>query len=191
MDEFEGDETSCAVVDAAQTPPFLTDRRIVVARDVGRFSADQLARSSADVADLLPTTELVLSAAADVWGNRCPTPSRRPAGERTTTPPHGPGTGRAGSPTRRRRWGPTRRRPLRSSPSGSARTSGGSTGWSATLAATFGGGRALGPEDVEPFLGEGGGVPPWELTDAIDAGDTAGALGCWPDAAPAGGTHCR
>ena len=31
-----------------------------------------------------------------------------------------------------------------------------------------------GPADVEPFLGEAGGVPPWDLTDAIDAGDTAG-----------------
>src|SRR4030095_12785304 len=30
--------------------------------------------------------------------------------------------------------------------------------------------------DVEPFWGEAGTVPPWELTDAIDRGDIAGAL---------------
>jgi DNA polymerase-3 subunit delta len=47
----------------------------------------------------------------------------------------------------------------------------------ATLAATFGAAHQLGPGDVEPFLGEGGDVPPWELTDAIDAGNTAAALG--------------
>src|SRR5205814_3172655 len=38
-------------------------------------------------------------------------------------------------------------------------------------------GRAsLGSEEVAPFLGEAGGVAPWELTDAIDRGDTEGAL---------------
>ncbi len=31
-------------------------------------------------------------------------------------------------------------------------------------------------EQVEPFLGDAGGVPPWELTDAIDAGRTELAL---------------
>lgn len=32
-------------------------------------------------------------------------------------------------------------------------------------------GSKLTPDDVEPFLGERGSVPPWELTDAIDKGD--------------------
>ena len=36
--------------------------------------------------------------------------------------------------------------------------------------------RKLGVDDVEPFLGEAGAVPPWDLTDAIDRGDTAAAL---------------
>lgn len=39
------------------------------------------------------------------------------------------------------------------------------------LEATFPAGSKLSPEDVEPFLGEAGSVPPWELTDAIDKGD--------------------
>ena len=34
----------------------------------------------------------------------------------------------------------------------------------------------MGTEELEPFLGQAGGVAPWELTDAIDRGDTAGAL---------------
>ena len=38
VDEFDGDEYELRlVVDAAQTPSFLTDKRVVVARDVGRF----------------------------------------------------------------------------------------------------------------------------------------------------------
>jgi DNA polymerase-3 subunit delta len=44
------------------------------------------------------------------------------------------------------------------------------------LAASYGVGAHLGVEEVEPFRGEAGGVAPWELTDAIDAGDTAAAL---------------
>src|SRR5205085_6663885 len=46
----------------------------------------------------------------------------------------------------------------------------------AVLEEAFPAGAALGPDDVEPYLGEAGGVAPWDLTDAIDAGDTALAL---------------
>ena len=46
----------------------------------------------------------------------------------------------------------------------------------ATLESTFGGERRLGVDEVRPFLGEAGSVPPWDLTDAIDRGDAAAAL---------------
>ncbi|MEY2570361.1 MAG: polymerase subunit delta, partial [Acidimicrobiaceae bacterium] len=45
-----------------------------------------------------------------------------------------------------------------------------------TLASTFGAGAKLSDEDIAPYLGEAGGVAPWELTDSIDSGDIAGAL---------------
>lgn len=45
-----------------------------------------------------------------------------------------------------------------------------------TLEGAFPAGTKLTPADIEPFLGEAGGVPPWELTDAIDRGDVAGAV---------------
>ena len=45
-----------------------------------------------------------------------------------------------------------------------------------TLASAYGTEHLLRLADVEPFLGEAGGVPPWDLTDAIDRGDTAAAL---------------
>jgi DNA polymerase-3 subunit delta len=45
------------------------------------------------------------------------------------------------------------------------------------LGAAYGSGARIGVEELEPFLGEAGGVAPWDLTDAIDRGDTAGALG--------------
>jgi DNA polymerase-3 subunit delta len=45
-----------------------------------------------------------------------------------------------------------------------------------TLRATYGTGTALRSAEVAPFLGDAGGVPPWDLTDAIDRGDTTRSL---------------
>jgi DNA polymerase-3 subunit delta len=43
------------------------------------------------------------------------------------------------------------------------------------LEATFGD-ATIDPDDVEPYLGGAGAVPPWELTDAIDSGDVTRAV---------------
>ena len=45
-----------------------------------------------------------------------------------------------------------------------------------TLIATHGENARLTRSDVEAFLGDAGSVAPWDLTDAIDRGDTPGAL---------------
>ncbi len=45
-----------------------------------------------------------------------------------------------------------------------------------TLNSAYGEGKKLSRENVEEFLGQAGAVPPWDLTDAIDAGNTALAL---------------
>ena len=62
IDEFDLDTTTLgAAIDAAQTIPFLTDRRIVVARRFGRFSkGEDVAELVAYLADPLPSTALVL-----------------------------------------------------------------------------------------------------------------------------------
>ena len=44
------------------------------------------------------------------------------------------------------------------------------------LRGAFGEGALLGVDEIEPYLGDAGGVPRYELTNAIDRGDTAGAL---------------
>lgn len=44
------------------------------------------------------------------------------------------------------------------------------------LASTYGSKQRLTYDDVHPFLGEAGHVQPWDLTDAIDSGDTPTAL---------------
>ncbi|MEZ5249477.1 MAG: hypothetical protein R2713_09795 [Ilumatobacteraceae bacterium] len=45
-----------------------------------------------------------------------------------------------------------------------------------TLGSTYGTGHKLRPDDVRPFLGEAGGVPPLGPHDAIDRGDTTRSL---------------
>ena len=44
------------------------------------------------------------------------------------------------------------------------------------LRSTYGAGAKITAAEIEPFLGDDGGVPPWDLTDAIDRGDRAVAL---------------
>ena len=41
VDDFDGAEFELsAAVDAAQTPAFLTERRVVIVRDIGRFGSE-------------------------------------------------------------------------------------------------------------------------------------------------------
>src|ERR671910_313071 len=58
-----------------------------------------------------------------------------------------------------------------------------------TLVGSFGVGARLGAADLEPFLGESGGVPPWELTDALDRGDITTALDKLHRMVGGGGPH--
>ena len=63
VEELSGEEyTASAVVDAAQTPPFFGERRVVVARDVGRFTTAEASPLITYLADPLTTTNLVLVA---------------------------------------------------------------------------------------------------------------------------------
>ena len=45
----------------------------------------------------------------------------------------------------------------------------------AVLDATFGS-ATVDADDIAPYLGDAGSVPPWDLTDAIDSGDVAAAV---------------
>jgi len=164
-----------ALVDAAQTPPFLTDRRVVVGRDLEAFTrAEQVAPLVAYLADPLPTTSLVL-----VWPGRIPKSVtdvfKAAGGEQVDTTP-----GRQlavwvdeqltraglkadnGAKQRLVDW-------LGDDPQRLV-------GVLETLVGTYGPGAKVSRDDIAPFLGEAGGVPPWELTDAIDKGDITGAL---------------
>jgi DNA polymerase-3 subunit delta len=179
VDEFDAEDyTLGAVVDAAQTMPFLTDHRVVVARAAGRFTADDLGVLVAYLGDPLPSTELVIE-----WGSQ-----RRPKSFDEALKTAGATITSTTPPNRARDRGAWVQAEATAA---GVRLSGASVelivgnlgenvgaldGLLRTLSATFGAGTMLGPEQIEPFLGDAGGVPPWDLTDAIDAGRTSRAL---------------
>jgi DNA polymerase-3 subunit delta len=179
VDEFDDDDVDpAAVVAAAQTMPFLTERRVVVARRVGRFSAEELAPLVAYVRSPAPTTDLVLVGGGGRLA-KVLADALKAAGATTIS---------VGSPRTdkdRRSFvaelvaaeGPpldARAMELVARHLGEDLPRLGSL--LATLRATFGDRRRLTDADVAPFLGEAGGVPPWDLTDALDRGDTGAAL---------------
>ncbi len=178
-----------AVVDAMTTPPFLSDRRIVVLRDAGRLSASDAPRLLSTLENPVAGVTLVLVAG----GGTVPASITKTVQSAGGTVDTSVGTGRA-----RTQWLEER---LRHAP---VRLNGRAVGLVGehlgadvgrlrglleNLASAYGEGAQVDETRLEPFLGEEGPVPPWELTDAIAAGDTPGALRALSRMLGAGGVH--
>jgi DNA polymerase-3 subunit delta len=179
VDEFDGDEYELrSVVDAAQTPPFLTEKRIVVGRGIGRFAADEVVALIAYLSDPLPSTDLVMVAGGGRIPKSLTDAVKQTGGVATnTSPPTRPKDRQAWIAEKAEEAG------VRLDPWATTRVAawlgedvGRLDGILATLVSTYGTNRRLTTPDVEPFLGDAGGVPPWDFTDAIDAGETTKAL---------------
>ncbi len=179
-----GPASLAALVTSAQTPPFLTERRVVVGRHLGIFSKqDDVAALVRYLEDPTESTDLVL-----VW-EKGSTSQRLPAVPKTLK-------------EALKKAGATE---IDAAPKGKGRKAlldkqlseaavrldggakaliadrlGDDVGRAASvldaLASTFGEGAGLTSQEVEPFLGEAADVPPWELTDAIDQGNIGVAL---------------
>lgn len=171
----EGDPL-LTLVDAAQTPPFLTEHRVVLGRITEKRERNDLVQPLVDyLVDPLPSTLLVLEwrggrvpkalleAVVRVGGAQIDTSPGRKVGEWVAE--H---LGEAG---------------LKVDSEGRARL----VTWVGDepsrllglidlLRSTYGSGVKISAGQIEPFLGDDGGVPPWDLTDAIDRGDRAAAL---------------
>ncbi|HWC09591.1 MAG TPA: DNA polymerase III subunit delta [Acidimicrobiales bacterium] len=190
VEELAGDDyLASAVVDAAQTPPFFGDRRVVVARGVGRFTTAEAAPLVAYLADPLPSTSLVLVGG----GGQLPralVDAVRKVGHVVDTAVPG-GRGRSAWLADRLKHGPVRLDASAAALVGAHL--GDEVGRLAalldTLAAVYGEGAKVGVEEITPFLGQAGPVAPWDLTDAIDAGDIAAALGHLQRLLAAGARH--
>lgn len=166
-----------AVIDACTTPPFLIDRRVVVVRDAGRLGAADAGRLVTLLDDPLPTTALVLVGG----GGAVPQGLVRAVGAVGEVIDSSVRTAKD-----RSRWLQDHldHAPVRLNAAAARRVGehlgedlGRLEGLLRTLAAAYGEGARVGKDEVEPFLGEAGAVPPWELTDAIDAGSPAQAIG--------------
>jgi DNA polymerase III subunit delta len=189
VEDFRGDEVDLgAVADACQTPPFLADRRVVVLRDVGRFSTEEVAPLLTYLESPLDTSALVLAAGG---GRLAPKLSAavKAGGQVTST-----------AVTTRDAPAWIRQR-IKESPvtldGAAASLVEEHLGEDVSrlgaildvLVAAHGEGARLGPVDVEPYLGEAGSVAPWDFTDAIDRGDTTVALTLLHRMLGAGGRH--
>lgn len=193
VDEFSGDDYElAALVDAARTPPMFSTHRVVVGRDIERFGADALAPLAKYLAEPVESTTLVL-----VWapgGGRVPKVlSDGLKAARAATVDASLPSGR-----NRQQWledeiaasaveldGGARRLLAEQLGDDLARL----PGLLAALSSAFGTDVRLTADDVAPFLGEAGSVPPWELTDAIDRGDAPAALDKLHRMMSSGGRH--
>lgn len=180
----DGEIELTPLINAAHTPPFLTERRVVVGRNLALFTkAAQVSPLVDLLGQPLPTTDLVL-----VW-ERGSSSTRlgampkslkeacKAAGvEELDAAPSGKGR----RSLLEERLSTASVRLDRAARQLIADTLGDEVGRVesvlAALHSSFGDDAQLGVEEVEPYLGPASDVPPWELTDAIDAGDIPTAL---------------
>lgn len=179
VDEYAGPDYEVgALADAAGTPPFLTDRRVVVGRDLHEHKADEMAPLVAYLADPLDSTSLVLVWESGTVPKALADAVKKSGGVTVSADP-------GGRPADVRAWlaekvGESGLRLDKAAVDTIAATLGNDLGrlhgLLDALASAFGPDARLGAADVAPYLGEAGGVAPWDLTDAIDHGDIAKAV---------------
>lgn len=181
-----GDYQIGPLVDAAQTPPFLTARRVVLGREAGVFAKqDQVAALVEYLADPLDTTSVVLvwEKGPKVGSKLAAVPKKladaikKAGGEIVDT---GAGQGKSKAV-----WIDEHLKDASVRLDSQARKlieerigedAGLIVGLLPTLEAVYGKGAKVGAEELEPYLPSQGTVKPWDLTDAIDSGDVPKAL---------------
>lgn len=176
---FEAGETPAVgpLLDACLTPPFLTDLRVVVGRNAGLLTVEDGARVVEYLDDPLETTVLILVggggavppkvvAAIKKAGEVVEAGLPRQAKERTTWL------------VERLRKAPVTLDAAAANLLGQhlGEDVGRLAGVLEVLRGAYGEGASIGAEQLEPFLGDAGGIAPWDLTDAIDRGDAASAI---------------
>ncbi len=198
-DTSDGADLSVAV-DAAQTPAFLTDRRVVVARHLGPFGTKDSVQVLVDyLANPLESTSLVL-----VW-ERDP----RRDGKVSAVPKSlVAAVGTAGGVVVDAGVGRTARdreawvdehiadaglKLARDAKQALVERLGDDVnrlgGILEALKGTYGTDTTLHAADVEPYLGDAGDIAPWDLTDAVDKGDVPRAMECLGRMMAAGARH--
>jgi DNA polymerase III subunit delta len=176
-----------AVVDACLTPPFLIDRRVVVVREAGRLLTADVPRLVEVVQDPLPSTVLILVGG----GGTIPAPLVKAitaAGQVIDVSVNRPGDRKAWL-HEHLRGAAVKLEPQAAQLLGQhvGEDLGRVEGLLGALAAAYGPGARITVDDLRPYLGEAGNVARYELTDAIDRGEAAAALGVLHRMTEAGG----
>ncbi|HUY86733.1 MAG TPA: DNA polymerase III subunit delta [Acidimicrobiales bacterium] len=173
-----GQSELSAVVDSCRTLPFLTDRRVVIVRDAGQLTAEDAQLFSEYLQDPLDTTVLIFIAGSGRIPAALEKSVKAAKGEIIDTSVPSGTKGRT-------EWLAARmaESSLKIDAGGRERLAEHLgqdiervEGLIASLEAAYGPKAKIGEEELEPFLGSGGDIPPWELTGAIDSGATGKAL---------------
>jgi DNA polymerase-3 subunit delta len=167
-------EVVATALNAAQSPPFMTARRVVVLREGGNLSKQDAEPLIEYLEDPMDTTTLVL-----VVGGGRPPKSLTDALRAAEAVSVGPASERTGDVLAQQLEDDG----IALEPE-AAKLVASHLGEDAgrvpqlveLLTSAFGSGATLDAADVEPYLGDAGSVPGYLLTNAIEAGDMAGAL---------------
>lgn len=177
LDASDSAVTSVHIADALHTPPMFSDRRVVLVRNAHDMSADMMSKFAQSLDTMADTTDVVITltgrqpkALTDV----CKKVGARLIGATVSSgakdrllwvESHLVEAGIAYTPDAARliaMWFGNDQARL--------------GGLIQTLRSTYDPGTKLSRADIEVFLGEAGSIAPWDLTDAIDAGDVNKAL---------------
>jgi DNA polymerase-3 subunit delta len=191
LEDYGGEDLELGVVvDACATPPFLADRRVVVLRDAGNFAADQLQRLVAYLEDPLPTTRLVVAGGGGALPAKFVSAFKQASGA-TLVNTDVSSREAHGWVSQRLAHGPVKLVPTAAAlvEEHLGEDLNRLSALLTTLEAAYGHGARIDDDDLKPYLGEPGSVPPWELTDAIDKGQTDAALKVLRRLLEAGGRH--
>lgn len=161
-----------AVVNAAQSPPFMTSRRIVVVRDFEQLTADEAGPMVEVLADPLPTTVFVFVAG----GGRAPKSLLDALKPAVAVGPDSEKTTDVLAAELERADITLAGDAARNATQRLGEDAGRAAALVDVLAAAFGPGATLDAADVEPYLGEAGAVPVFQLTNAIEDGQVAQSL---------------
>ena len=184
VDELSGDEFGLDHVAMAASSISMFGDQIVVARNAGRFKVDELEPLLNYLADPNPSSTVVWVWEAPVSVEARPLPKKladvvKGAGgtvHDTDVPVQA---------KQRSAWLDRRLGEMDVALTSAARAKVADrfgedvarvTGLVAVLEGSFPSGTKLDADDIEPFLGDAGSVPPWDLTDAIDRGDVTAAV---------------
>lgn len=177
LDAADSGVTAVHIADALHTPPMFTERRVVLVRNAHDMNAEMMSQFAQSLETMADTTDVVITlqgrmpkALTDV----CKKTAARLIGATVSTgakdrllwvESHLVEAGISYTPDAARliaMWFGNDQARL--------------GGLIQTLRSTYDEGTKLSRADIEVFLGEAGSIAPWDLTDAIDAGDVNKAL---------------